>query len=97
MKRSRRNHSPQFKARVGLEALKGHKTVAEIARENKIHPVQVSKWKSELKERIPELFDKGGGGQSNDQEKLIEDLYAQIGKLSFELEWLRKKSKTLGL
>ena len=97
MKRSRRNHSPLFKARVGLEALKGLRTVGEIARENKLHATQVSQWKRELKEKLPEVFEAGGGGSDTDKDRLIEELYAKLGKQAFELDWLRKKSGTLGL
>lgn len=97
MRRSRRNHSPNFKARVGLEALKGIKTVAEIAREHKLHPTQVSQWKREVSERLPEVFEGGADKSEGDKDQLIEELYAKVGKLSFELDWLRKKSATLGL
>ena len=99
MKRSRRNHNPQFKARVGLEALKGLKTTIEIARENGLHATQVSQWKSEVRKRLPEVFSGGGGGGGDgaEKDKLIEELYAKVGKLSFEVDWLRKKSETLGL
>jgi len=97
MKRTRRNHSPAFKARIGLEALKGRKTVAEIARENKLHSTQVSQWKTEVQKRLPEVFELEKSGGECQQEKRVEDLYAQIGKLTVELDWLRKKSKALGL
>jgi transposase-like protein len=98
MKRSRRNHSPEFKARIGLEALKGLKTVDEIARAaNKVHPTQVSHWKREVREKLPEVFAAGQGPADTGMERLVEELYAKVGKLSFELEWLRKKSEKLGL
>lgn len=97
MKRSRRNHSAQFKARVGLEALKGLRTVGEIARENKLHATQVSQWKREVKEKLPEVFDGARSKLDTDKDKLIEELYAKVGKQAFELDWLRKKSEALGL
>lgn len=56
MKRKRRTHSAEFKARVALEALKGIKTINQIAQDEGIHPVQVSTWKKELLERLPEVF-----------------------------------------
>ena len=56
MSKKRRTHSSEFKAQVGLEALKGIKTVSETAREYEIHPVQVSQWKKEIQERLPEIF-----------------------------------------
>ena len=62
MKRTRRNHSAEFKARIAREALRGVKTVAEIARENSLHPVQVSGWKKELEENMSRLFERKGCG-----------------------------------
>ena len=61
MKQKRRNHSAEFKARVALEALKGVKTVQEIAAANHLHPVQVTQWKAQLSEEAASLFEKGGG------------------------------------
>jgi transposase len=58
MKRKRRTHSPEFKARVAMEALKGIKPIHEIAADNEIHPVQVSRWKRELQERMSEVFER---------------------------------------
>ena len=58
MRRQRRNHSPEFKARVALEALKGIKPIHEIAVENDIHPLHVSQWKKRLQERIDEPFER---------------------------------------
>ena len=57
MKKQRRKHSAEFKARVALEAIKGIKTLSEIAREYEIHPVMVGKWKTEMLDRLPELFE----------------------------------------
>ena len=56
MSKKRKQHTAKFKAMVGMEALKGIKTLNEIAREHSVHPVQVGKWKKELKERLPEIF-----------------------------------------
>jgi len=95
-RKKRRIFSAAFKAKVGLQALHGLKTVSEIASENKLHPNQVSQWKKELRERLPEIFEKPGGSP-DDRDKLIGELYGKIGQLTVELEWLQKKAKALGL
>jgi len=96
MKAKRKRHSPALKAKVGLEALMGIKTVAQIARENNIHPMQVSQWKTIVRERLPELFD-SERKESQNQEELIAALHQKIGQLTVDLDWLKKKSKQLGL
>jgi len=92
MSKKRRQFSRQFKARVALEALKEHKTTAQVASEFDVHPNQVSAWKKELRERADELF---GGGKQQVSSAAIEEekapLYEQIGRLQVELEWLKKK------
>jgi len=99
MKNKRRTHSPEFKARVALEALKGLKTIHQIAADNEIHPVQVSQWKKELQERMSELFErKNGRSKAGDEnQKQIERLERKVGQLVVERDWLAKKSKELGL
>ncbi len=97
MKAKRKRHSVAFKAKVGLEALSGIKTVAEIAREYQIHPTQVSQWKSQVQERLPEVFEHGPTAQAFEAEKQIERLERKVGQLTMELDWLKKKSKQLGL
>ena len=99
MKRSRRNHSAAFKARLAKETLRGVKTVVEIARENNLHPAQVSAWKREVEENLPLLFERKNGV---DQEKRdIEDhcarLERKVGQLVIEKEFLEKKCKELGI
>ena len=96
MKTKRKKHSPALKAKVGLEALIGIKTVAQIARENNIHPMQVSQWKTIVRERLPELFE-GDRKEAQNQEELIAALHQKIGQLTVDLDWLKKKSKQLGL
>lgn len=96
MKAKRKRHSPAFKAKVAMEALMGIKTVAQIARENNVHPIQVSQWKTVLRERMPEIFDSERKEVEN-QEELIAALHRKIGELTVDLDWLKKKSKQLGL
>ena len=98
-KRKRRTHSPEFKARVALEALKGIKPIHEIASDNEIHPVQVSTWKKELQESMAEIFERKNSAKegAKEDEKKIEQLERKVGQLVIERDWLAKKSKELGL
>lgn len=98
MKGKRRRHDPEFKARVALEALKGVKTLPEIAKEYDVHPVQVSEWKRMMVQNAASAF--GAGGKGNDAEDFERErtrLHAKIGQQAVELDWLTKKSKQLGL
>ncbi len=95
-KPKRKKHSAAFKAKVGMEAMLGVKTVAQIAREYSIHPVQVSQWKTVIRERLPELFENGDKAGEN-TEQLVADLHQKIGELTVDLDYLKKKSKQLGL
>ena len=97
MKRQRRKHSAEFKARVALEAIKGIKTVSEISQEYEIHPVQVSNWKRELLERVPELFNGKRGSSEREREVENAELHKKIGQLTMEVDWLGKKCKQLNL
>jgi transposase-like protein len=96
MKAKRKRYNGAFKARVGLEAILGVKTVAQIAREYQVHPVQVSQWKTVIRERLPELFETGPQSTGN-AEAVIAQLHEKIGELTVDLDWLKKKSKQLGL
>ncbi len=87
----RRQHSPEFKFRVALEAAKGLKTTAQLAQECDIHPNQISNWKRELLEHGTEVFERGGATKEQDQTQREQELYEQIGRLKMELEWLKKK------
>ncbi len=86
-----------LKAKVALEAAKEEKTVAEIASIYGIHPNQVTAWKKELIERLPELFKDKRFKENKEQEKKEEEYLKQIGQLSVEVEWLKKKCKQLGI
>ncbi len=96
MSQKRRQHSPEFKARVGLEALKGIEPVHAIAAKYQVHPVQVTQWKKELLERLPEVFArKARAGAWRRPENGKTKLYQKIGQLEVELDWLKKKSAEL--
>jgi len=82
---------------VGLEALGGNKTVAEIAREYQVHPVQVSQWKRVIVERLPEVFETGVSVTAEASEREVARLEQKVGQLTMELDWLKKKSRQLGL
>ena len=87
----RRTHSPEFKARVAMEAISGRKTLQEIAADHAIHPIQVSQWKKQLPEVSSELVTRGRTSQAKDEGQVKEaELFQQIGKLQMELEWLKK-------
>jgi len=93
MAAKRKRHSPEFKARVALEALKGMKTTQELAREYEIHPTQVAQWKSQLRDSADELFRRGqASDQHKDREQELSQAYEQIGRLNMELAWLKKRT-----
>jgi transposase len=95
-KTKRKRYTGPFKAKVGMEALIGVKTVGQIAREYQVHPVQVTQWKGVIRDRLPELFEPGHRPDT-DQEGLIAQLHEKIGQLTVETDWLKKKCKQLGL
>ncbi len=96
MKRKRKHYSGAFKAKIGLEALMGIKTTAQIARENDVHPLLVGQWKGTIRERLHELFERPGA-LPDESEKTIAQLHQKIGQLTVDLDWLKKKSRQLGL
>jgi transposase-like protein len=87
----RRKFSAEFKARVAREALKEHKTIAELASEFDVHPNQISQWKKQLLEALPDVFSRGREYDRKAEEALKDRLYRQIGRLQVELDWLKKK------
>jgi len=83
------------KAQIVLEAIREDKSVALIATENNIHPTQIHKWKKQALEGFVHLFEdeqKGERTKEAEHEKQVEELYAEIGRLSAQLSWLKKKS-----
>lgn len=95
MRAKRKRHDGAFKAKVGLEALKGIKTVSQIAREYDVHPVQVSQWKNQVLERLPVLF--GSEVEKVADEGMVAKLHEKIGQLTVENDFLKKKCKQLGI
>jgi len=89
-KTKRKRYTGAFKAKVGLEALMGVKTVGQIAREYQVHPVQVTQWKSVIRDHLPELFEPARVLGEN-QDDLIAQLHEKIGQLTVEADWLKEK------
>lgn len=90
MKKSRRRHQPEFKAKVALEAIKGAKSVNELASRYGVHPTQVTQWKKQALEALPSIFSDGWAKMEKADEELKARLYQQIGQLQVELDWLKK-------
>lgn len=87
-----RKFSADLKAKVAVEALKGQRSVQEIASNYSVHPSQVTSWKKQLLDFSPDVFSAGHVRSDEAGEQLRNELYAQIGKLKVELDWLQKKS-----
>ena len=90
MKQNRKKHSPAFKAKVALEALKEEETTAEIASRFEVHPSQVRTWKRSLLEGASGIFGDGQGHRKS-EEALIAQLYQQIGQLKVERDFLSSR------
>lgn len=92
MRRPRRNHSPEFKARVALEALKGEQTLAELAQKHEVHPHQITAWRRHMLEKAGKVFGATDGAPA-DAERRIRELYEKVGQLTLERDFL---SRALG-
>lgn len=95
-KQSRRKFSASFKAKVALEAIKNEKTLAELSKQFEINAVMISRWKSDFLENMSMVFDRDGDDKKDDQVD-VEKLYAQIGQLKVENDFLKKSCKKLGI
>ncbi len=87
----RRVHSPAFKAKVALEAIKEAKTIAELASLYGVHTTQIKQWKQQAVKGLEEQFGDKRKQREKDTEELLEDLYKQIGKQKVANDWLKKK------
>lgn len=90
MTATRKQHSPQFKSRVAVEAIRGEKTLSQLGSQFKVHPMQIAKWRKTALEQLPELFVDGRKRKTPDGES-DNALYEEIGRLKVELDWLKKK------
>ena len=95
MKTSRRKFSGAFKAQVAIEALKERESLAELSKRFEVHPNMISKWKQEFIERSSEIFETSSPEKQSQVD--LEKLYAKIGQLEMERDFLKKVSKKLGL
>ena len=94
MKRTRRNHAPGFKAKVALAAIKGDKTLAELAEHFDVHPNQISEWKQQLQESAADVF---GSAKTKAVEPDLKVLHAKIGQLTLENDFLEGALTKAGL
>jgi len=88
----RRKHTPSFKAKVALEAIKEQKTSAELASQYQVHPGQIRNWKALATKGLIDLFTDKRKSRDQDREELIQELYRQIGQQKVDLDWLKKKA-----
>jgi len=88
MKESRRKHSPSFKAKVALEAIKGEETITQIASRFEVHPTLVTKWKKALQDEAASIFGEDHARKKKEDENLVGRLYQQIGQLKVEKDFL---------
>ena len=92
---TRKSFTSAFKAQMVLELLKEEKSLSELACEHGVHPTQLSRWKAAAVEGLPRLLEddrQERGKEQAAQEQKVQELYAQIGKLSTQLAWLKKKA-----
>jgi transposase-like protein len=94
-KQTRRKFSAAFKAKVALEAVKNQQTLAQLAKKYELSPVVISKWKGEFLENLSATFERSDSSESQQQD--TEKLYAAIGQLKVENEFLKKSCKKLGI
>ena len=88
----RRSYTASFKAKIGLEAIRGLKTANEIGQDHGVHPAQVGQWKKEILEHAGKLSESRRGRKKTDERSDPDRLYSEIGRLKMELDWLKKKS-----
>ena len=96
MARKRKSHTAVFKAQVALAAVRGDKTIAELASLHGVHPTLIHAWKKQLLGAAAELFQAGAKPADRDHEALQARLYEEIGRLQTELAWLKKKLSRFG-
>lgn len=91
MKKGKRQHTAEFKAKVAFEALRGELSSTELASKFEVHPTQVAKWKRQLLESGAEIFGSARERREKDDEAEKDRLLKKIGQLQMEVDWLKKK------
>ena len=94
-RRPRRNHSPAFKSKVALAAVKGEQTLTELSQRFDVHPNQITQWKKQLLEQLPSVFEQGGATKEPSVD--IKSLHAKIGELTLENDFLESALTKAGL
>jgi len=92
----REKHSKELKARIALDAIKGQKTMSELASEYGVHANQTSRWKKQLLDASPDIFIRGKDKEAEKKEVERDRLYKKVGQLQIEVDWLKKKTGYLG-
>jgi len=92
----RKKYSKELKARIALDAIKGQKTMSELASEYGVHANQISRWKKQLLESAPDIFTWGKDKEAEKKEVERDRLYKKVGQLQIEVDWLKKKTGYLG-
>ena len=96
-RRPRRNHTPAFKAKVALAAIKGDRTVAQLAEQFDVHPSQITSWKAQLESGAADVFGPGGGSIAAQPAVDVKSLHAKIGELTLEKDFLEGALNKAGL
>ena len=91
MTTTRKQYSPKFKAKVAVEAIRGERTLSQLASQYRVHPTQIGQWRKTALEQMVELFVDGRSRKGADHDAEKDALYEQIGRLKVELDWLKKK------
>ena len=91
MSKKRQTFTDQFRAKVALDAVRGDKTLSQLAAEYKVHPNQISQWKRKLIAEASEVFARGSSRAAKTEEELTAPLYEEIGRLKMDVRWLEKK------
>ncbi len=93
MTKKRKQYKAEFKFQMALEAVKGLKTINQLASEHELHPNQLSQWKRQLLEEGAAIFSKSSVQPQREAAKVEAELYEQIGRLKMDLEWLKKSTR----
>jgi len=88
----RKKHSNELKARIALDAIRGQKTMSELASEYRVHANQIGRWKKQLLEAAPDIFTRGKNKEAEKNEVERDHLYKKVGQLQIEVDWLKKKT-----